>query len=67
MATDSGKISVNGHRKQEESGVMISGSGSRAPLIDDSLIADDDEGLPLISAVFSLAADGKSDQTEFPG
>lgn len=63
---DSAKTPVNGHEKQDEPGVTISGSTSQAPMIDDSLIADDDEGLPLISAVFSLA-DGKTDETTFSG
>lgn len=66
MAMDSAKTPVNGHEKQDEPGVTISGSTSQAPMIDDSLIADDDEGLPLISAVFSLA-DGKTDETTFSG
>ena len=65
VATGSGEVPMNGHRKQEES--TSSGSASPAPLIDDSLIVDDDEGLPLISAVYSLAADGKSGETAFSG
>ena len=36
----------------------------RPPLIDESLIADDNEGLPLISAVYSLAANGDQDGGE---
>ena len=62
MATNKGKIPVNGHSKYKEAGARITGSPTQAPLIDDSLIVDDDEGLPLISAVFSLATDGKSDE-----
>ena len=61
MATNNGKIPVNGHSKHKETGARITGSPTQAPVIDDSLIVDDDEGLPLISAVFSLATDGKSD------
>lgn len=52
MATDS---------KQKESGVVMTGPHSKTPLIDDSLIVDDNEGFPLISAVYSLATDEKSD------
>ena len=43
-------MSING-----QSGTTAAGAICRPPLINDSLIADDDEGLPLISAVYSLA------------
>ena len=65
MATNSSKIPVNGHSKHEEASSAVTGLSTQAPLIDDSLIVDDDEGLPLISAVFSLATDGKSDEGTF--
>lgn len=54
-ATTNGDVLINGRTNYSQSGATAAGSASRAPLIDDSLIADDDAGLPLISAVYSLA------------
>ena len=67
MATDSHKVPINGHNKQKESDVVMTGPHSKTPLIDDSLIVDDSEGFPLISAVYSLATDGKSDGASSSG
>ncbi|XP_029185827.2 uncharacterized protein LOC114953673 [Acropora millepora] len=58
MATNGNKMHVNGRSRQDE---------ASAPIIDDSLIAEDDEGLPLISAVFSLATNGKPEGTPVSG
>ena len=58
MATNGNKMHVNGRSGQDE---------ASAPIIDDSLIAEDDEGLPLISAVFSLATNGKPEGTPVSG
>ena len=58
MATNGSKMHVNGRSRQDE---------ASAPIIDDSLIAEDDEGLPLISAVFSLATNGKPEGTPVSG
>ena len=54
-ATNNGDVLINGRTNYSQSGATSAGSASQAPLIDDSLIADDDGGLPLISAVYSLA------------
>ena len=54
-ATTNGDVLINGRTNYSQSGATSAGSASQAPLIDDSLIADDDGGLPLISAVYSLA------------
>lgn len=58
MATNGNKMHANGRRRQDE---------TSAPIIDDSLIAEDDEGFPLISAVFSLATNGKTEGTSVSG
>ena len=58
MATNGNKMHLNGHSRQDE---------ASAPIIDDSLIAEDDEGFPLISAVFSLATNGKPEGTPVSG
>lgn len=57
-ATSNGDVPINGQTKYSQSGATAVGSACQAPLIDDSLIADDDGGLPLISAVYSLATNG---------
>lgn len=58
-AMGNGDVSINGQFTDNQPGVPTAGSAvCQAPLIDDSLIADDDGGLPLISAVYSLAANG---------
>lgn len=67
MATHIGEVPVNGHNKHEESAVLMTGSDGQAPVLDDSVIVDDDGGLPLISAVYSLATDGKSEESAFSG
>ena len=57
-ATSNGDVPINGESNYSQSGTAAAGSVCQAPLIDDSLIADDDGGLPLISAVYSLATNG---------
>ena len=54
-ATTNGDVLINGQTNYSQLGATAAGSACQAPLIDDSLIADDDGGLPLISAVYSLA------------
>ena len=63
-ATSNGDVSINGQTNYSQSGATASGSACQAPLIDDSLIADDDGGLPLISAVYSLATNGNQQNCE---
>lgn len=63
-ATSNGDVPVNGQTKYSQSGASPAGSACQAPLIDDSLIADDDGGLPLISAVYSLATNGNQQNGE---
>lgn len=60
-----GDVSINGQLTDNQPGVATAGSAvCQPPLIDDSLIADDDGGLPLISAVYSLAANGNQQNGE---
>lgn len=63
-ATSNGDVSINGQTNYSQSGATAAGSACQAPLIDDSLIADDDGGLPLISAVYSLATNGNQQNCE---
>ena len=57
-------MSLNGQTNYSQSGAIAAGSACQAPLIDDSLITDDDGGLPLISAVYSLATNGNQQNGE---
>lgn len=63
-ATSNGDVPINGQTNYNQSGATAAGSVCKAPLIDDSLIADDDGGLPLISAVYSLATNGNQQNGE---
>lgn len=63
-ATSNGDVSINGQTNYSQSSATASGSACQAPLIDDSLIADDDGGLPLISAVYSLATNANQQNCE---
>lgn len=64
-ATSNGDVPINGQFKDNQSGAPAAGSAAcQAPLINDSLIADDDGGLPLISAVYSLATNGNQQNGE---
>lgn len=64
-ASDNGGVPINGQTKDGQSGATAAGLACQAPLIDDSLIAaDDDMGFPLISAVYSLAANGNQQNGE---
>ena len=67
MTMDGSKIQVNGQGTPKGASAVIDESVSQAPIIDDSLIADDHEGLPLISAVFSLARNGKTEEASISG
>lgn len=58
-ASCSGELLINGQSRSSTARTVV-----RPPLIDESLIADDNEGLPLISAVYSLAANGDQDGGE---
>ena len=64
-ATSNGEVPINGQFKDNQSSAPAAGSAAcQAPLIDDSLIADDDGGFPLISAVYSLATNGNQQNGE---
>ena len=63
-ATSNGDVTINGQTNYSQSGATAAGSACQAPIIDDSLIADDDGGLPLISAVYSLATNGNQQNCE---
>ena len=63
-AISNGDVSINGPANYSQSGATAAGTACQAPLIDDSLIADDDGGLPLISAVYSLASNGNQQNGE---
>ena len=67
MASCTSGAPVNGHGKDEESSSILPGPDSQVPAIDDSVIADDDEGLPFISAVYSLAPDDKTNESAKSG
>lgn len=67
MASGRSGAPVNGHGKDEESSSILPGPDSQVPAIDDSVIADDDEGLPFISAVYSLAPDDKTNESAKSG
>lgn len=57
-----GEVSISSRSRSSTARNVV-----RPPLIDESLIADDNEGLPLISAVYSLAANSIQDGSEASG
>ena len=63
-ATSNSDVPINGETNYRQSGAAAAGLVCQAPLIDESLIADDDGGLPLISAVYSLATNGNQQNGE---
>lgn len=61
-AKSGGEVSISSRSRSSTARSVV-----RPPLIDESLIADDNEGLPLISAVYSLAANSIQDGSEASG
>lgn len=57
-----GEVSISSRSRSSTARNVV-----RPPLIDESLIADDNEGLPLISAVYSLAANSIQGGSEASG